>query len=63
MKRDPLAADIEDAVRAATTVPARVLRLPAAGRLAVGVPADLVVLTDELEIERVLVDGRDRVVG
>ena len=58
-----LGASLEDAVRAATTVPARVLRLPAAGRLAVGVPADLVVLTDELEIERVLVDGRDRVVG
>jgi N-acetylglucosamine-6-phosphate deacetylase len=58
-----LGASLEDALRAATTVPARVLRLPAAGRLAVGLPADVVVLTDELEIERVLVDGRDRVVG
>jgi N-acetylglucosamine-6-phosphate deacetylase len=40
-----------------------VLRLPAAGRIAVGLPADIVVLTDELEIERVLVDGRERVVS
>ena len=39
------------------------LRLPAVGRLAVGLPADVVVLTDELEIDRVLVDGRERVVG
>jgi N-acetylglucosamine-6-phosphate deacetylase len=58
-----LGASLEDALRAATAVPARVLRLPAIGRLAVGLPADVVVLTDELEIERVLVDGRDRVVG
>lgn len=58
-----LGASLEDALRAATTVPARVLRLPAAGRLAVGLPADVVVLTDELEVDRVLVDGRDRVVG
>jgi len=58
-----LGASLEDAVRAATTVPARVLRLPSIGRLAPGLPADVVVLTDELEIERVLVDGRDRVVG
>ena len=48
---------------AATEVPARVLRLPAAGRIAVGVPADVVVVSDELEIERVLVEGRARVVG
>lgn len=58
-----LGASLEDALRAATVVPARVLRLPANGRLAVGLPADVVVLTDDLEIERVLVDGRDRVVG
>lgn len=58
-----LGASLEDALRAATTVPARVLRLPSAGRLAVGLPADVVVLTDEIEIDRVLVDGRDRVVG
>jgi N-acetylglucosamine-6-phosphate deacetylase len=58
-----LGASLEDAVTAATEVPARVLRLPAVGRLAVGLPADVVVLTDELEIDRVLVDGRERVFG
>jgi N-acetylglucosamine-6-phosphate deacetylase len=58
-----LGTSLEDAVGAATEVPARVLRLPSIGRLAVGLPADVVVLTDELEVDRVLVDGRDRVVG
>ena len=58
-----LGASLEDAVVAATEVPARVLRLPAVGRLAVGLPADVLVLTDELEIDRVLVDGRERVVS
>jgi N-acetylglucosamine-6-phosphate deacetylase len=58
-----LGATLEEAVTAATEVPARVLRLPAVGRLAVGLPADVVVLTDELEIDRVLVDGRERVLG
>jgi N-acetylglucosamine-6-phosphate deacetylase len=56
-----LGASLEDAIGAATEVPARVLRLPAAGRLAAGLAADVVVLTDELEIERVLVGGTDRV--
>jgi N-acetylglucosamine-6-phosphate deacetylase len=54
---------LEDAIGAATEVPARVLRLPGAGRLGVGLPADVVVLSDSLEIERVLVEGRARVVG
>jgi N-acetylglucosamine-6-phosphate deacetylase len=58
-----LGVPFEEAVGAATEVPARVLRLPGSGRLAVGLPADVVVLTDELEIERVLVEGRARVVG
>ena len=58
-----LGASLADAVTAATEVPARVLRLPSVGRLAVGLPADVVVLTDELEIDRVLVDGRERVFG
>jgi N-acetylglucosamine-6-phosphate deacetylase len=58
-----LGASLAEAVTAATEVPARVLRLPAVGRLAVGLPADVVVLTDELEIDRVLVDGRERVFG
>jgi N-acetylglucosamine-6-phosphate deacetylase len=52
---------LEDAIAAATEVPARVLGLPTVGRLAVGRPADVVVLTDELEIDRVLVGGTERV--
>lgn len=56
-----LGASVGDAVQAATEVPARVLRLPTVGRLAPGLPADIVVLTDELGIDRVLVDGTDRV--
>jgi N-acetylglucosamine-6-phosphate deacetylase len=58
-----LGASFEDAIGAATEVPARVLRLPAAGRIGVGLPADVVVVNDELEIDRVLVAGRARVVG
>jgi N-acetylglucosamine-6-phosphate deacetylase len=58
-----LGVPLEDAVGAATDVPARVLRLPATGRIGMGLPADVVVLSDELEIERVLVEGRSRVVG
>jgi N-acetylglucosamine-6-phosphate deacetylase len=56
-----LGASFEDAVSAATEVPARVLRNPTVGRIAVGLPADVVVLTEELELERVLVEGTDRV--
>lgn len=56
-----LGVPLEQAVEAATEVPARVLRLPATGRLAAGMPADVVVLSDELEVERVLVDGTSRV--
>lgn len=56
-------ASLEEAVTAATEVPARVLRHPGAGRLTMGSTADIVILSDELEIERVLVDGRSRVVG
>jgi N-acetylglucosamine-6-phosphate deacetylase len=52
---------LEDAVGAATTTPARVLGDPDLGRIAVGLPADLVVLDDRLEIERVLVGGEVRV--
>ena len=57
-----LGASFEEAVGAATTVPARVVGEPDAGRLDVGAPADVVVLTDELEIERVLVAGEALVV-
>ena len=38
-------------------MPARVLGLPEVGRLDVGLPADIVILDDRLEIERVLVGG------
>jgi N-acetylglucosamine-6-phosphate deacetylase len=58
-----LGVPLEDAIGAATEVPARVLRLPALGRIGIGLPADVVVLSDELAIERVLVEGRARVVG
>src|SRR5262249_12428510 len=48
---------LEQAVSAATEVPARVLGLEETGRLDVGLPADIVVLDDEVEIARVLVAG------
>jgi N-acetylglucosamine-6-phosphate deacetylase len=56
-----LGASFEDAIGAATEVPARVLRLPSIGRIAVGLPADVIVLSEQLELERVLVEGTDRV--
>ena len=56
-----LGAPLLDAVDAATAVPARVLGHPEVGRLAVGLPADIVVLDDRLEIVRVLVGGEVRV--
>jgi N-acetylglucosamine-6-phosphate deacetylase len=57
-----LGASLEEALAAATSVPARLLGLATAGTLEVGVPADIVVLTEELEIERVLVGGEALVV-
>jgi N-acetylglucosamine-6-phosphate deacetylase len=56
-----LGVPLEEAVGAATLTPARVLGDPDLGRLGVGLPADVVVLTDALEIERVLVGGEIRV--
>jgi N-acetylglucosamine-6-phosphate deacetylase len=56
-----LGAELADAVDAATRVPARIARLPELGRLRVGGPADVVVLDDRLEIQRVLVGGDTRV--
>ncbi|MBA3841338.1 MAG: N-acetylglucosamine-6-phosphate deacetylase [Actinobacteria bacterium] len=56
-----LGASIEDAVGAATTTPARVLGDPELGRIGIGLPADIVVLDDRLEVERVLVGGDVRV--
>ena len=58
-----LGAPLEDALTAASAVPARVIAEPAAGRLEVGLPADVVILDDNLEIERVLVGGEARVVA
>ncbi len=52
-----LGVPLEDAVAAATATPARVLGEPGLGRLDVGLPADILVLNDRLEIERVLVAG------
>jgi len=53
---------IEDALAAASTIPARALGLRDTGRLDVGLPADIVVLDDNLEVERVVVGGETRVV-
>ena len=55
-----LGASLEEAILAATEIPARIIGEPTAGRLGVGLPADVVVLSDGLEIERVLVAGKDR---
>jgi N-acetylglucosamine-6-phosphate deacetylase len=44
---------------AASEVPARIAGRSDVGRLAPGVPADVVVLDESLEIQRVLVDGAD----
>jgi N-acetylglucosamine-6-phosphate deacetylase len=51
---------LADALNAASIVPARVLGDRSRG-IAVGSRADLVVLDDDLEIDRVLVEGRERV--
>jgi N-acetylglucosamine-6-phosphate deacetylase len=58
-----LGVPLEDALTAATAAPAAVIAEPVAGRLEVGLPADLVVLDQHLEIERVLVAGQARVVA
>ena len=52
-----LGAPLEEALAAASTVPARIAGRPDLGRLAVGAPADVVVLDDRLEVQRVLVAG------
>jgi N-acetylglucosamine-6-phosphate deacetylase len=56
-----LGVPFEEAVAAATSTPARALGDPELGRIEIGLPADLVVLSDALEIERVLVGGEVRV--
>jgi N-acetylglucosamine-6-phosphate deacetylase len=52
-----LGVPLEEAVDAATATPARVLGDEGLGRLDVGAPADVVVLNDNVEIERVYVAG------
>ena len=58
-----LGVPLADALTAATALPARVIAEPAAGRLDVGLPADVVVLDDNLEIDRVLMGGEPLVVA
>jgi N-acetylglucosamine-6-phosphate deacetylase len=53
----------EDAVGAATSVPARIIGRPDLGVLEPGGPADVVVLDDGLEIVRVVCGGEARVVA
>jgi N-acetylglucosamine-6-phosphate deacetylase len=54
-----LGASVEQALGAATVVPARIAGRPELGTLGPGSAADLVVLDDSLEIVRVLVHGED----
>jgi N-acetylglucosamine-6-phosphate deacetylase len=57
-----LGVPLAEAVEAATAVPAAVVGLPEYGRLEPGRRADLIVLDDNLEIDRVLVGGEALVV-
>ena len=52
-----LGAPLEQAVHAATAVPAGIARRPDLGRLAPGAAADVVILDDRLEIAKVLIQG------
>lgn len=56
-----LGAPLAGALAAASAVPARVLGSDRVGRLERGGPADIVVLDDGLQIERVLIGGRTHV--
>ena len=58
-----LGVPLEEALAAASAVPARVMGLPTLGRLDVDLPADVVVLDDNLDIDRVFVGGEARVVA
>jgi N-acetylglucosamine-6-phosphate deacetylase len=58
-----LGVSLPQALEAASTVPARVLGLTDVGQLTPGAPADVVIVDDGLEIERVLVGGQERVVA
>jgi N-acetylglucosamine-6-phosphate deacetylase len=52
-----LGVPLEDSLAAASTVPARVIGAADAGTLEIGLPADLVVLDDNLAVDRVLRAG------
>jgi N-acetylglucosamine-6-phosphate deacetylase len=56
-----LGVELEEALAAASTVPARIVGREELGRLAVGAPADVVVLDDRLEVQRTLVAGGEHV--
>jgi N-acetylglucosamine-6-phosphate deacetylase len=56
-----LGAPLPDALEAASTVPARIAGRDDLGRLAPGAPADIVILDDRLDVQRVLVEGAVRV--
>jgi N-acetylglucosamine-6-phosphate deacetylase len=56
-----LGVPLEEALTAATAIPAGIAGRPDLGRLAPGAPADVVVLDDNLEITRVLLRGGDHV--
>jgi N-acetylglucosamine-6-phosphate deacetylase len=58
-----LGVTLERAAEAASLTPAGVLGLGDVGRLGIGRRADVVVVDDNLEIERVLVAGETRVAG
>jgi N-acetylglucosamine-6-phosphate deacetylase len=58
-----LGVPLEKALESASSVPASVLGLPDVGRLTPGGPADVVVVDDNLRIDRVLVGGHERVVA
>ena len=58
-----LGVPLAEALEAASTVPARVVGISTVGRLDVGLPADVVVLDDNLQIDRVFVGGEARVVA
>jgi N-acetylglucosamine-6-phosphate deacetylase len=58
-----LGAELEHALAAASTVPARIAGREDLGRLVVGAPADVVILDDRLEVQRALVAGGAHVAG
>jgi N-acetylglucosamine-6-phosphate deacetylase len=58
-----LGVPLAQALEAACTVPARVIGEKRRARLAVGLPADIVVLDDNLEVDRVFLAGKAYVVA